>query len=107
MEKLDYSYPKTRKDSIVEDFHGNEIPDPYRWLEDHESQEVNQWIDEQNKVVDDYLDAEIIKKYEKRLTMLFDYTRYGFPAVRGQKFFYTKNEGLEPQAPNGMIRYDA
>jgi len=36
-------YPHTRMDDYVELLHGQEVPDPYRWMEDLESEEVRVW----------------------------------------------------------------
>ena len=37
-------YPVTRKGNIVEEIHDVKIEDPYRWLEDTSSPEVQEWI---------------------------------------------------------------
>ena len=50
-----FSYPKTRKGDQVDDFHGTKVADPYRWLEKTEGEEISNWIDNQNLIVDDYL----------------------------------------------------
>lgn len=92
-----YSYPQTRKGDIVDDFHGTKVADPYRWLEKTEGEEISKWIDDQNLLVDDYIDQNVVKKYKDRLTVLMNYTRFTIPAVRNGNFYYTKNEGLQPQ----------
>jgi hypothetical protein len=61
-------YPKTKKVDIVENYHGTMVADPYRWLEDENSPETKQWIQEQNKLTFSYLEKipfreNIMKKY--------------------------------------------
>jgi hypothetical protein len=50
-------YPTTRTVEQTDDFHGTNVPDPYRWLEDdvRTSKEVADWVTEQNKVTFGYL----------------------------------------------------
>jgi len=43
-------YPETKKGDVVEDYHGTKIADPYRWLEDDNSEETKAWVQEENKV---------------------------------------------------------
>ena len=50
-------YPATRKENIVEEIHGVKIEDPYRWLEDASSKEVQEWVEEQNKLTFSILDG--------------------------------------------------
>ncbi|MEI8608910.1 hypothetical protein P4S70_07680, partial [Enterovibrio sp. Hal110] len=51
------AYPQTRKDDTVDTYFSNNIPDPYRWLEDDLSDETADWVDAQNAVTFDYLRA--------------------------------------------------
>ncbi|WP_439883223.1 prolyl oligopeptidase family serine peptidase [Pontibacter sp. MBLB2868] len=44
-------YPVTKKVAVADTFHQQfVVPDEYRWLEDQSSPEVNNWVEEQNKV---------------------------------------------------------
>jgi len=36
-------YPATRTVDVVDDYYGMKVPDPYRWLEALDSQEVRDW----------------------------------------------------------------
>ena len=37
-------YPKPRRESKIEDFHGTKVDDPYRWMEETDSPDVKSWI---------------------------------------------------------------
>src|SRR5687767_10282070 len=50
-------YPATRRVDQVDEYHGNRIADPYRWLEDVGSADTRGWIDAQNALTRSYLDA--------------------------------------------------
>ena len=94
------SYPESNRDSsIVEDYHGTSIADPYRWLEDDHSDDTKDWVSRQNDVTFDYLDNIPFKsKVKDRLTDLWNYERYSSPFKRGDKYYYFKNDGLQNQS---------
>mgnify|MGYP000114809979 CR=1 FL=1 len=50
-----YKYPETKKVNQTDQFFGISVSDPYRWLEDDQSNETKNWVDAQNKVTNDYL----------------------------------------------------
>jgi prolyl oligopeptidase len=93
------TYPPTRTVDQVDDFHGVSVPDPYRWLEDANSDETKAWVTAQNQVTDAYLSAipqrEAIRR---RLTALWDYEKYGLPHREGSRYFFSKNSGLQNQS---------
>jgi prolyl oligopeptidase len=94
-------YPETRRDDTVDDYHGTEVPDPYRWLEAdvREAPEVAEWVKAQNKEARAYLDAIAVRdKIEDRLRELLSYERLTAPSVENGKYFYTKNDGLQNQS---------
>jgi prolyl oligopeptidase len=45
-----WRYPVARTVNVVDDYHGTKISDPYRWLEDLESEEVRRWAAAQNAI---------------------------------------------------------
>ncbi len=92
-------YPQARTDLAVDDYNGVKVPDPYRWLEDTDSQETRRWIEAENALTASYLEAipgrEIIGR---KLEELWNYERFGVPFQRGGRYFYTRNDGLQPQS---------
>ena len=51
------NYPPARKSDQVDDYHGVKVADPYRWLEDLDSEETRKWIEAENKLSFGYLAA--------------------------------------------------
>jgi prolyl oligopeptidase len=94
-----FTYPESPKGDHVDTYHGVEIPDPYRWLEDPNTPEVQAWIAAQNQVTFGYLkDLPGRDRLQKRLTQLWNYERYSVPFKRGGRYFFYKNDGLQNQS---------
>ena len=94
-------YPETRRVDQVDTFHGVDVPDPYRWLEEdpRNSTEVADWIESQNNAAREYLDAIPSRKmFEERLTKLWNYERYSVPSQTAGRYFFQKNDGLQDQS---------
>ena len=94
-------YPQTATVDHVDEYHGTQVPDPYRWLEDdvRTSEQVAAWVAAENKVTFAYLEA--IPQREplrKRLTELWDYEKYSSPFKTGGRYFYFHNTGLQNQS---------
>src|SRR5690625_1710319 len=88
-----------RKDDIVEDFHGTKVADPYRWLEDPESEETKQWIQQMNEKSDEYFSATTTREEDKeKLEELWDYPKFSVPRIVNKRLFYQRNDGLQNQA---------
>ncbi|MBI4244725.1 MAG: S9 family peptidase [Planctomycetes bacterium] len=96
-EQTKYSYPSAKTTDIVDIYHGTKIPDPYRWLEDPNSQETTEWVEAQNKLTKSFINPETKEKIRARLTELWNYPRYTSPMKRGSRYFFTKNDGLKNQ----------
>ena len=92
-------YPEVRKDSVVDDYYGTQIADPYRWLENDTSAETAAWVKAQNEVTFDYL-AQIPyrEQIKERLTALWDYEKAGTPFKRGDYYFQYQNDGVQNQS---------
>lgn len=95
------NYPKTERGPVVETFFGETVADPYRWLEAdvRVDKKVAAWVDEQSKFTDAYLKALPERAaFEKKLTNLFDFERYGLPVRAGKCLFFRHNSGLQNQS---------
>ncbi|OYT16887.1 MAG: S9 family peptidase [Bacteroidetes bacterium 4572_77] len=92
------NYPTTNRVDTVDVYHGVSIADPYRWLEDDNSDETKAWVLEEQKLTNDYL-AKIPfrQKIEDRLTEIWDYPKYGLPFKKGDFWYFYKNDGLQAQ----------
>ena len=95
----------TRKGDQVDVYHGTSVADPYRWLEDDNSEETKVWVKGQNAVTDNYLAAlpqrEPVKKLYKEL---YNFEKFGTPFKEGGRYFYTRNDGLQQQSVLYMVK---
>jgi prolyl oligopeptidase len=92
-------YPAPPQSDQVDDYHGTKIADPFRKLEEPDAAETRAWIEAENKLTAEFLQAVPARKpLRERLTALWNYVRYGTPTVRGGRYFYSRNDGLQNQA---------
>lgn len=94
-------YPQAAKGDVVEELHGTEVADPYRWLEDSDSPETRAWIEAQNALTFGVLEAlPGRQQIGDRLEQLWNYERHGIPVKRGENYFFARNDGLQNQSPH-------
>lgn len=93
-------YPETRKDaSVVDDYAGTKVADPYRWLEDDNAEETKSWVEAQNEVTQDYLSKISFRQnIRDRYEELFNYPKLSSPFKAGDYYFFYKNDGLQNQS---------
>ena len=100
--------PETTRDPVTEELHGDEIVDPYRWLEGNNTDpeqmgtltdEIVAWTKEQNAYTRSVLDnLQGRKALEDRLRELMEVPAIGAPRAYGSRYFYSRREGAQPQA---------
>jgi prolyl oligopeptidase len=84
-------WPATRRQDVVDTVHGQKIADPFRWLEDEKSPEVQQWM----KAQDDFARAQLGKlpgrtELVDRLKQLYYFDAISAPLHRKGRFFFTR-----------------
>ncbi|MBX3361189.1 MAG: S9 family peptidase [Phycisphaeraceae bacterium] len=92
-------YPDSARVDHVDTHHGKQIPDPYKWLEDPDTPESRRWINAQNEVTFGVLNGIASRdRIKSRMTELWNYERFGVPFKEGGRYFYSRNDGLQPQS---------
>jgi len=92
-------YPVTARVSVSDNYFGTKVADPYRWLENLDSPEVQAWVKSENDISRPRL-AELPARpwLKARLTQLWNYERYEVPLKRGSRYFYLHNNGTQNQS---------
>ena len=92
------AYPESPREEQVDDYHGSQVADPYRWLEELDAQRTAEWVNDQNALSGPLLaDLPLRAHFETRLTELSDYDRIGLPRRFGNRLFWERNDGLQDQ----------
>jgi prolyl oligopeptidase len=92
------SYPPTRTDQTLEVLHGEAIPDPYRWLENGDSEETRAWTEAQNRLTEAYLEAVPGRAgIRRRLEQLLTIGALSAPTPARGHYFYQRRDGTQNQ----------
>jgi prolyl oligopeptidase len=92
------AYPDSRRDDVVETLHGHEIADPYRWLEDPDSADTQDWVRRQNA----YTEAELSGYpergwFQSTMSAILARPRAGVPEKKAGWYFVGRNDGTQAQ----------
>src|SRR5688572_15386346 len=91
-------YPPTRASDQVDSYHGTQVADPYRWLEDTDAPETRSWIEAQNALTFGYLEALPQRApIRERLERVWNYPKYSAPVKVKDLYFSLENSGLQNQ----------
>lgn len=93
-------YPVIEKGDVTDDYFGVKVADPYRALEDDNSEQTEKWVKAQNRVTERYLsrigDRPAILS---RLKEVADYEKTGCPSRKANgKWYFYHNDGLQNQS---------
>jgi len=93
------AYPPAARVTQVDDYYGTSVADPYRWFEQVSDPKVHEWITAENALAQPYLEGIAAREtIKKRMTELWNYERYELPVRRGDRYFFSRNDGLQNQS---------
>jgi prolyl oligopeptidase len=94
-----HPWPTTRITNVSDTLHGKTLSDPYRWLEDETSPEVQAWMTEQDRYTRgelarlrhrDHPGGPIGDELTARLNQLLYFDAISAPLHRNGRYFYTR-----------------
>jgi len=94
--------PDTERDPVTEQLHGEEITDPYRWLEG-DDEAVTEWEQRQNEFTDNIVETERRKSLVPAFEELGYHASYFLPRVRGGRYFQ-RIESADAEQPALTVR---
>lgn len=95
-----HHYPPSKRILQTEEYHGVRISDPYRWLEDIESEATQQWMKQQDQHLSSFItDTDHLEQIKKRIVALDQTgTNYSLPQKGGEFYFYNTWPRAHPHA---------
>ncbi|BDA42018.1 Prolyl endopeptidase [Coccomyxa sp. Obi] len=97
-------YPPVYRDDVTTDFFGTIVVDPYRWLEDTDSNETAAFVAAQNELTESVLDeCDTREKFKAMMTEMYDFPKVSCPFQKGEpggvlRWYYSSNTGLQAQS---------
>ena len=88
---------QSRRELVVDNYHGTLVADPYRWLEDDTAPEVQTWMTQQNDDFEAYVSGPVRDALKSRLTDLWHYAKASPPKFYAGYYYTWRNDGLQNQ----------
>ncbi len=90
--------PMTKTEQVKDNYHGVEVIDPYRWLEDQQSPATRAWIDAQNKYTQSLFEAwPEREQLKRRVAELLKIDSIDVPTERNGRLFFLKRAAEQDQ----------
>ena len=91
-------FPETRREDVVDVLHGQPMADPYRWLEDPDSDGTADWVKRQNEFTGAYLESLPDRPwFLETMQQVMRRPRAGVPFKRAGHYFASRNDGRQYQ----------
>ena len=93
-----WKYPKTRAIKVREVIHGKTLIDNYRWLENKNNKEVQNWVVNQNKFTEKILkENSSTEVFLKELEKNFNTELFDIPIFRKNFYFWSERKAGKNQ----------
>lgn len=86
-----FAYPEAVRDPLLEQIHGHDVADPYRWLEDGSSEPAKAWSSQEDELWKSHLKS--LSGRDQWATRVLDLLGAGYvstPAWRGEHAFFMR-----------------
>mgnify|MGYP003341653084 CR=1 FL=1 len=91
-------YPFTKRTEVVDNYFGQFVYDPYRWMEDDRAAETEQWVKDENSVTEAYLNQIPFRNALKdSMKAYWNFNSYSLPIRAGKSYFYYRQEANQNQ----------
>ena len=89
----------SRRDLVIDDYHGTQVADPYRWLEDDTAPEVQQWIIDHHGDFESYISQFPLRaELKQRFTRLWRYAKASVPQLVDNHYYTWRSDGMQNQS---------
>ena len=93
------TYPETKKTEQSDAYFGENVSDPFRWLEDDMAADTKDWVQRQVAFTNDYLEKIPFRdQIRQQLQNIWNYEKLGSPFKEGDYTYFYKNDGLQAQS---------
>ncbi|HEU5157796.1 MAG TPA: prolyl oligopeptidase family serine peptidase [Streptosporangiaceae bacterium] len=101
------AYPPAPRDNVTDELHGQVVSDPYRWLEDPNSDETKRWLTAQDDLFEQLGGALPGRgRLRERIKRLLDAGHIGAPVWRGERRFFMRRTAEQEHAVLYLVEPD-
>ena len=83
-------YPQAKRVDVVDTYHGDDVTDPYQWMEAGVSDDLETWLASQSGLTETWFDDAIWRRTRQRVQALESFSQRNAPVRRGERFFYAQ-----------------
>lgn len=90
-------YPTAERIDHEDNYHGNSVKDPYRYLESPDDERCKQFVDENNRLVNNFVNSDDVNYFREEFAKYYEDDEYSVPISRNGRYFYWRKQGSQLQ----------